>query len=110
MNSDEPLIHFLGQVLMESREEAGVSKERLAASDPGGVTTNTLFRFEKGTNARYWPRDPEYFVKLYADAINESPAVLWLEAVTRFASSHGVSGPAHPSEVARADVQRAIAR
>lgn len=84
---DPSLIHSLGEVLLEAREEAGISRERLAATEPEGVTTNSLFRFEKGRNARYWPRDPEALVQLYADAIGVAPVTFWRAALDRYEKS-----------------------
>lgn len=109
-NPQQSLVHYLGDVLMEARKEAGISRERLAATDPNGVAGGTLYRFEMKRNAD-WPRDPELFVRLYADAIGVSPALLWLEAVTRYAGAQGVGRPARREKpLARADVQRALAR
>ena len=79
----EPLIHYLGQVLMEARENAGLARERLAATDPGGATTNTLFRLEQGKNGRYWPRQPDALVQLYADACGVDPLDIWEAAISR---------------------------
>lgn len=81
------LDHVLGQVLMEARTEAGISRERLAATNPEGMTTNSLFRFEKGTNGRYWPRNPETLVNLYAAAIGVDAYELWRAALDRWRES-----------------------
>lgn len=84
MAKTPPLIHYLGQVLFEAREDGGLSRERLAAMHPEAWTTNSLFRLERGRNAAYWPRDPEGMVELYARATGHEPHELWAVALARW--------------------------
>lgn len=103
-----PLIHYVGQVLLEAREDAGLSREWLAGQSQDGITTNTLFRFEKGRNASYWPRDPEAFVNLYAGATGLAPFDLWTEALRRWQTENPQA--AGPRAAARSDAAAIEAR
>lgn len=105
-----PLIHHLGQVLFEAREDAGISRERLAAMNPDAWTTNSLFRLEKGKNANYWPRDPEGMVTLYANATGQDPLDLWEEALTRKRSGKPVESFAAKRRVRRASNRARVRR
>lgn len=109
-NAMAPLIHYLGQVLFEAREDAGISRERLAAMNPDAWTTNSLFRLEKGKNANYWPRDPEGMVTLYATATGRDPLDLWDEALTRKRSGKSVEEYAAKRRVRRASKSRKARR
>ena len=115
--SDEPLINYLGQVCREGREALRVngrkvSREDLAARSRGssyaestdGLRANSLERFENGRYTKLWPRDPDYLVQLYADAIGIAPRVLWTAALLR------KYGPASAAETVAAQAAAQSAR
>lgn len=75
------LLYWLSEVAQEAREEAGVSREAVAANY--GSTGVTVTRFEQ--HAGHWPKDPDALMKAYADAIGIDDArELYSRALARW--------------------------
>lgn len=110
--ADDPLINYLGQVCREAREAARINGRKLTREDlavqsrgsryaetSDGLRANALFRFENGTYKNQWPRNPDYLVQLYADAIGIAPRVFWTAALLR---KYGPASEAESQQAATA--------
>lgn len=74
------MLSWLSDVCTEAREEAGVSRERVA--DIGGMSADKVKRFER--DADRWPRDPDLLLAAYATAVGlKDHREFWLRAIER---------------------------
>jgi transcriptional regulator with XRE-family HTH domain len=73
------MLQHLGQACREARVAAGLRQIDVATS--AGTTHATISRFEAGL---YWPKDPDAWVKAYADELGVDSLHLWAEAITRW--------------------------
>lgn len=96
---DPTLMQFLGQILKEAREEAGLSQTEISnesrKSGPdmpmkkGPKNKKALERgwdrnrFSVYENGHTWPPDPELLVTFVAQATGRDPHDMWIEAIER---------------------------
>jgi transcriptional regulator with XRE-family HTH domain len=76
-------IEALRHALTASRAGAGASLEDVARA--AGISHPNFSRFETGEQG--WPRDPDRYVRAYAQVAGTTEEALWAEALNLFRDS-----------------------